>query len=199
MNSSFAPGTVRAEISSAWPTQVGKEAAQEGLPGAAPADGACPFWLPSSQRCAEVLRVGLNCLASAPLTPPVSVSLRFATSAESSELNDAYRSKAKPTNVLSFPVANLSGEAWPCATLDEDESLSDAALLGDLVFCPEIIAAEALQQGKAIADHWCHLVLHGLFHLLGYDHLTEADADEMEALEIRALESLGIANPYLLD
>jgi probable rRNA maturation factor len=72
-------------------------------------------------------------------------------------------------------------------------------LLGDLVFCPEIVAAEAAQQGKNIADHWTHLLLHGLFHLLGYDHLTEEDASEMEALEIRALESLGITNPYLLD
>ena len=146
-----------------------------------------------------MLSIGLNCLAEAPPPPPVNVSLRFATSAESRELNQSYRGKANPTNVLSFPAANLEDETWPPASSGESETSAEAALLGDLVFCPEIVAAEAVQQGKNIADHWTHLLLHGLFHLLGYDHLTEEDASEMEALEIRALESLGITNPYLLD
>ena len=199
VNNSFGPDTVVAEISSAWRQRDEREPSQASQEDDEPNGEDCPFWLPSTQRCTEVLSIGLNCFAEAPPPFPVNVRLRFATSAESRELNQSYRGKANPTNVLSFPAANLEVETWPPVSCGESETSAEAALLGDLVFCPEIVAAEAAQQGKNIADHWTHLLLHGLFHLLGYDHLTEEDASEMEALEIRALERLGITNPYLLD
>ena len=189
VNNKAAASSASVEISSAWLQLDEQGVEQEVEP--------CPFWLPTTERCTEVLNAGLRCLAGGSASPLVNVSLRFATSGESRELNESYRGSAKPTNVLSFPVARIEELAWPQA--DVENSNTEAELLGDLVLCPEVIAAEATQQNKSPANHWAHLLLHGLFHLFGYDHLNEDDANEMEALEIRALENLGIANPYLLD
>ena len=96
------------------------------------------------------------------------------------ELNRDYRDTDKPTNVLSFPTQNAMG------------------LLGDVVLARETIEREASVAGKVFNDHLTHLILHGVLHLLGYDHIEEGEADEMEAIEIKALEKLGIANPYIL-
>ncbi|MGH6894078.1 MAG: rRNA maturation RNase YbeY [Dongiaceae bacterium] len=102
-------------------------------------------------------------------------------------LNRAYRGKDKPTNVLSF------------AALDDDRPKPGMPwLLGDVVLASGVIAREAKAQGKNLAHHLTHLAVHGVLHLLGYDHEQNQDAEAMEALEIAALAGMGIANPYEL-
>lgn len=104
------------------------------------------------------------------------------------ELNRTWRGKDKPTNVLSFPIGAMPAAAGP-------EPVR-TPLLGDIVLALETIAREAGEQGKSFPDHLAHLVVHGVLHLLGYDHEDNADADEMEALERDILEDLDIADPY---
>ena len=110
------------------------------------------------------------------------VTLRLVDERESQTLNQQYRGKDQPTNVLSFPF-----EAPPGL---------DIPLLGDLVICAGVVAQEAREQEKALGDHWAHMVVHGMLHLQGYDHIEADDAEVMEPLEVRLLAALGIANPY---
>lgn len=113
---------------------------------------------------------------------PAELSIRVVDTAESAALNKRYRHKAGPTNVLSFP-----------AQLPETLALP---LLGDVVICAPVVMHEAAAQGKASAAHWAHMVVHGVLHLLGYDHIEQADAEAMEALEREALGRLGYPDPY---
>lgn len=117
---------------------------------------------------------------------PVEITVRLVGAEESQALNRDYRDKDKPTNVLSFP------NELPEFLREELDILP----LGDLVICAPVVAQEAAEQGKAVRDHWAHLTVHGVLHLLGLDHVEDAAAEEMEALEVRALAALGIANPY---
>jgi len=110
------------------------------------------------------------------------LSLRLVDEAESRELNSKYRGKDAPTNVLSFP-----------AELPPD---IDIPLLGDIVICTPLVHEEAIAQNKPIQAHWAHLVIHGVLHLLGHDHIDELEASEMEAIEVDLLSSLGYSNPY---
>jgi probable rRNA maturation factor len=184
-------------ISSAWDPD--DEAAASAIP---------PNWLPNITFCEKCLSAGIALLRSSSQqadavrsgeaehqpcsTDDYAVSIRFADTAESQQLNTTYRGRAKPTNVLSFPVVDEAEQWLPAVASTEplgDENalgLGRLMLLGDLVLCPSII-------------HWAHLLIHGLLHLLGFDHIDEDDAEEMESLEIEALRSLGIPNPYLLD
>lgn len=110
------------------------------------------------------------------------ISLRLVDEEEMTALNRNYRGKDGPTNVLSFP-ADLPGELG-------------LPLLGDIVACVPVVAAEAAQQGKPLAAHWAHMMVHGGLHLLGYDHIEDAEAHEMEALETAILAELNFPCPY---
>ena len=114
--------------------------------------------------------------------PGTEVTVRLVDGAEGAALNQRYRGKAGPTNVLSFPF-----EAPPGV---------DLPLLGDLVICVPVVAEEALAQGKPPAAHWAHLVVHGILHLLGYDHRSGSEATEMERIEVEVLRRLGFDDPY---
>ncbi len=113
------------------------------------------------------------------------VLVRVVDAGEMQVLNSEFRQQDKPTNVLSFPAGEIAGMP------------GDAVLpLGDVVVCASIVNDEAQQQGKAPADHWAHMIVHGTLHLMGYDHEETMAAAEMEGLEIQALYDYGIANPY---
>jgi probable rRNA maturation factor len=110
-------------------------------------------------------------------------SVQIVSQDEMRELNNTWRGKNRPTNVLSFPMQS------------PDEV--DLKILGDLALCADVINTEARQQHKPAQAHWAHMVVHGMLHLQGYDHIDEHQASEMEALEIRILDQLGFDNPYL--
>ncbi|QSX39923.1 rRNA maturation RNase YbeY [Shewanella cyperi] len=114
--------------------------------------------------------------------PQAELTIRLVDSDESRSLNHSYRGKDKPTNVLSFPFEAPPGVELP--------------LLGDLVICAEVVENEAAEQHKTLEAHWAHMVVHGCLHLLGYDHIEDAEAEEMEALETELLQGLGFADPY---
>lgn len=118
------------------------------------------------------------------------VAVKLSSDEEVHQLNRAYRDKDKPTNVLSFPMVQHD-LLEATANTDDGE-----VLLGDIVLAEGVCAREAAEKGVSVADHAMHLIVHGTFHLLGYDHMVDAEAEAMEALETRALDSLGIADPY---
>lgn len=115
----------------------------------------------------------------------VEMTVRIVDEAESHELNLTYRGKDRPTNVLSFP--------FECP--DEVE----LPLLGDLVICRQVVEREAAEQEKPLMAHWAHMVVHGGLHLLGYDHIEDDEAEEMESLETQIMQGLGFADPYLAE
>jgi probable rRNA maturation factor len=121
--------------------------------------------------------------------------IRIVDENESAELNQTYRDKPGPTNVLSFPF-EMPELPEGFATGEEDEI--PANLLGDLVICAPVVAREAAEQGKPEMVHWAHMVVHGVLHLLGYDHLEPAEAAEMEEQERQILAGLGIVDPYII-
>ncbi|MBK8181565.1 MAG: rRNA maturation RNase YbeY [Candidatus Competibacteraceae bacterium] len=130
---------------------------------------------PDLQRWAEAALAGADYQKDAELT------IRIVNEAESTALNETYRRKQGPTNVLSFP--------------SETPPEVNSSLLGDIVICAPVVLREAISQGKTAAAHWAHLVAHGVLHLLGYDH-DEEQAEAMESLEIRILAGLGYPDPY---
>ncbi len=113
---------------------------------------------------------------------PAELAIRIVGTDEGRTLNRDYRGKDYATNVLSFPAELPPGLALP--------------LIGDLAICAPVVAREAAEQAKTPRDHWAHLTVHGVLHLLGYDHEQDAQAELMEALETRILAGLGIADPY---
>ncbi len=110
------------------------------------------------------------------------VTIRVVTEEESQTLNHQYRGKDKPTNVLSFPC-ELPKEV-------------DLPLVGDLVICKNVVEREAQEQDKTPESHWAHMVVHGTLHLLGFDHVDNTEAEQMEALETSILTKLGYPAPY---
>ena len=133
--------------------------------------------LPTRDQFETWVRLALgNTMAEAELT------IRLVNKHESQSLNHTYRGKDKPTNVLSFPFESPPEVELP--------------LLGDLVICVPVVEAEASEQNKTLEAHWAHMVVHGCLHLLGYDHIVDSEAEEMESLETQLIESLGFPNPY---
>ncbi len=128
----------------------------------------------------------------------VEVSVRFTDDGEVHKLNAAYRGKDRPTNVLSFPMVQedlielLEGEA---------PELPDGGevLLGDIVLARGVCVREAAEKDIPVTIHATHLIVHGMLHLLGYDHIDDAEAEEMEDIERQALAALGISDPYAID
>ncbi len=113
------------------------------------------------------------------------------------ELNGEFRDKAKPTNVLSWPSEERASEyAGEAPALPDPGTADDPAVLGDIAIAWETCLREAEEQGKSHADHVTHLLVHGLLHLLGYDHVEDEDAELMEETERQILATLGIADPY---
>lgn len=118
--------------------------------------------------------------AKAALRVDTEVTIRIVDEAEGRALNLAYRGKDYATNVLTFPL------------------IETPHLMGDIVICAPVVAAEAIAQNKPLTAHYAHLTVHGMLHLSGFDHETEAQAELMEAIEIQILAKLGYANPYLI-
>jgi len=110
------------------------------------------------------------------------LTIRITEQEEIHALNRTYREKDKPTNVLSFPFESIPGI--------DDETL------GDIVICKSVVESEANEQNVPTEAHWAHLVIHGILHLCGYDHISDEEADQMETLETSVLSDLGYANPY---
>lgn len=142
---------------------IQKEAEDDGLP----SDDELNYWVES---------------ALEPNNKGSELTVRIVELEESRTLNNQYRHKDKPTNVLSFPFENPPGLELP--------------LLGDLVICAPVVRAEAKEQNKSLTAHWAHMVIHGTLHLQGYDHIQAADAEIMEAKEVVYLQKLGFPDPY---
>jgi probable rRNA maturation factor len=123
------------------------------------------------------------------------ISVLLVSPARSRQLNQRYRGKNAPTNVLSFPAPAIGARPASAARAAR-LTLTPAAALGDLVICPSVLRTEARAQQKTVRDHWAHLFVHGLLHLVGFDHERDDEAQRMERREIRILRGLGIANPY---
>ena len=126
-------------------------------------------------------------LGTAYTGPAAEVSVVLADDAAVQILNRDYRGQDKPTNVLSFPLGDDPAEAV---------AQGRAVMLGDVILALETVMREARDQGKTINDHLTHLIVHGILHILGYDHMVEVDALAMEALESNILAGLGVGNPY---
>jgi probable rRNA maturation factor len=137
----------------------------------------------------------------APLRDGAGITIRIVGTAESRRLNHAWRGKDKPTNVLSFP-SGLRATGYGLSARKRNpemytaQDLDAAYPLGDLVICAPVVAREAREQAKPVQAHWAHMVVHGVLHLLGYDHEGDKDADIMEAREVTLLANLGYLNPY---
>lgn len=138
--------------------------------------------IPEAARIADWVRRTVTAVCDA---GDYEVSVRIVNADEIRALNKEYRDKDTPTNVLSFPAGQVDG--LPAA---------EPQMLGDIVVCAGVVRDEAAAQGKPDEDHWAHMLVHGTLHLLGFDHDTDADAIEMEALEVSILATRGLADPY---
>ncbi|AHG73346.1 rRNA maturation factor [Mannheimia sp. USDA-ARS-USMARC-1261] len=139
--------------------------------------------LPSEQQFYTWVHKALAVEAKTDDFPESEITIRIVDEAESHELNLTYRGKDKPTNVLSFPFEVPEGIEMP--------------LLGDLIICRQVMEKEAEEQQKPLEAHWAHLAIHGTLHLLGYDHIEEGEAVEMESLETEIMQALGYEDPYI--
>ncbi len=133
-----------------------------------------------------------------------SLCVRIIGNAESRKLNRQWRDKDKPTNVLSFPDSlptayDLQGsrKCWAGRELCPASLQPTALSFGDLAICAPVVAREAREQGKTLSAHWAHMVVHGVLHLLGYDHVKTRDAKQMEAREVAILSHFGYQDPYV--
>lgn len=147
-----------------------------------------PLWeaLPEAETLAGRAALAAIAAGGVAVMDGAELSLMLADDAAVRELNRTWRDKDKPTNVLSWPAA-------------DPDDLARSPHCGDIAVAYETLAREAADEGKTVADHFTHLVVHGVLHLLGYDHETDDEAEEMEALETEILAGLGVADPYGAD
>lgn len=159
----------------------------------------CSAWIDAvpgvEEVCRDAARAACTANAAAPAVAPgtfaaIEASLVLADDAFVRALNRDYRKLDEATNVLAFANTGDAGANG------RDGALGAPRILGDVVVAYETAAAEAVAEAKSLADHLCHLVVHGMLHLLGYDHQTAAEADRMEQLEVQVLCGLGVASPY---
>lgn len=149
---------------------------------------ACPApGLPTAQEIESWVRAALSAPTQTDRHINAELTVRIVDAEEGAALNQAYRQRSGPTNVLSFPF-----EPPLQKTLADDQNY-----LGDIAICAPVVAHEAYEQRKDVMAHWAHMVVHGSLHLLGYDHIDGDQAEAMEALEINILTRIGYANPYL--
>jgi probable rRNA maturation factor len=139
--------------------------------------------VPDDAQIQRWVNAAVNGVEPKPLAEQVTV--RIVERAEISQLNKQYRQKSGPTNVLSFPCEPVPG--LPAEAAEE---------LGDVVVCAAVVADEAVEQNKGLTAHWAHMIVHGTLHLMGFDHLNDSEAEEMESLEIVILAELGFTDPY---
>ena len=132
-------------------------------------------------------------IISEPLEDTAEISVVLADDAMIQDLNAQYRQKNVPTNVLSFPAMEMHE-----GKRQQDDKMP-LQVLGDVILSLDTLICEANNQEKPLRDHFCHLLAHGILHLLGYDHITDDEAKRMEAKEIKILQQIGIRNPYLLE
>lgn len=142
--------------------------------------------LPNAEAVIEAAVSAAFAEAGLSARPDAELSVTLADDARVRALNAEWRAKDKPTNVLTFPAV-------------EPEETADAPMLGDVILAFETVEREAREEGKPLADHVSHLTIHGVLHLFGHDHLQDSEAEAMEAIEIRALARLGIADPYAVE
>lgn len=140
---------------------------------------------------AAVAQTPFGGLASAAAV--IEIAVRLATDAEVRVLNAQYRQKDKPTNVLSFPM--VAPDLIESLTQNSDDG---EVILGDIILAHGVCEREAAEKGVSVEQHATHLIVHGVLHLLGYDHQGDSEAEAMESMERAALESLGIPDPYLV-
>lgn len=138
---------------------------------------------PSAPSAEQLLRWAQAALGPAPGS--AAITIRVADEAEIQALNKGWREMDAPTNALSFPLSGGAG--------------APSGLAGDVVACAPVIKREAAAQGKTLSAHWAHVIIHGVLHLMGYDHVKEQDAVAMEAKEIAILKNLGFSDPYALN
>jgi probable rRNA maturation factor len=130
------------------------------------------------------------------LASSIAVTLRVVGAAESRRLNRTWRGKDKPTNVLSFPALSFDGVGVGAAPSDAWTAAGEPVQLGDVAICATVVAREAREQRKSTRAHWAHMVVHGILHLMGYDHERDRDAKVMEARETKLLMQFGYSDPY---
>jgi len=145
-----------------------------------------PVLLPDAAAIAEETAVVAWRHVARPAAGPAELSILLADDATVRRLNRAHRGQDKPTNVLSFPIGDTISVAGV------------PIMLGDVVLASGVVAREAVEQGKTAIAHFRHLVVHGVLHLAGYDHIADGDAEIMEALEVEILAALAVPNPYRL-
>ena len=150
--------------------------------------------IPDDERCEFI---SLKVLETIGFKKAAECTIRVVDENESAELNEQYRGKSGATNILSFPFE--MPETGDFSQLENglvESELLNVEFLGDLVICAPIVAKQALEQSKTESSHWVHLIIHGMLHLLGYDHIIDDEAKTMEALECKLMDELGYCDPY---
>ena len=155
-----------------------------------------PYEYPSIPERSELQRWVEASIQGKSSDSQLSIVIRFVNEEEGKTLNRAYRHKKYATNVLSFPFEEPEFTSEISELNDAISQYLQQQHLGDIVLCEQVVQAEALKQNKTLKQHWAHLIVHGVLHLQGYDHLNDEEANLMESLEIKILQSLGFDNPY---